>query len=67
MEARRMGLLGWVKNQPDGSVAACICGTAEQVEAMKQWLKYGPSDAQVDQIEFSAGHLPDSCNDFRIV
>jgi len=33
---------------------------------MKQWLKRGPGYAQVDHVEFSAGHLPDNCNDFRI-
>jgi len=67
MQAQRLGVCGWVRNCSDGTVEAVICGEAEQVAAMKQWLKHGPDYAQVTNIEFSAGYLPDSCNDFRIV
>jgi len=67
MQAQRLGVCGWVRNCSDGTVEAVICGEAEQVAAMKQWLKHGPDYAQVTNIEFSAGHLPGSCNDFRIV
>ena len=67
IEARKLGATGWVRNCADGSVEALICGSPEQLNAMKQWLKHGPCYAQVEHIEFSAGHLPDNCNDFRIV
>ncbi len=67
MQAQRLGICGWVRNGSDGSVEAMICGKIEQLEAMKQWLKCGPDYAHVALIEFSAGHLQDSCNDFRIV
>jgi len=67
IEARKRAVSGWVRNCADGSVEALICGAPESIDAMKQWLKSGPSYAQVDQIEFSAGHFPDNCNDFRIV
>ncbi len=67
IEARKIGVSGWVRNQPDGSVEAMICGETEQLDAMKMWLKCGPGYAQVEHIEFSAGYLPDNCNDFRIV
>jgi len=67
IQARKLGIAGWVRNQPDGSVEALICGESEAVEQMKQWLKRGPGYAQVETIEFSAGHLPDNCNDFHIV
>ncbi|MDQ6999659.1 MAG: acylphosphatase [Mariprofundus sp.] len=67
IEARKLGISGWVRNQPDGSVEACICGEAGALAAMQAWLKHGPGFAHVEHIEFSAGHLPDNCNDFRIV
>ncbi|MDQ6982897.1 MAG: acylphosphatase [Mariprofundus sp.] len=67
LEAQRLGVCGWVRNQPDGSVEACICGNAESLATMQAWLNHGPNYAQVEHIEFSAGHLPDNCNDFRIV
>ncbi len=67
IEARKLGISGWVRNRSDGSVEACICGEAETLAAMQVWLKHGPSFAHVEHIEFSAGHLSDNCNDFRIV
>jgi len=67
IEARKLGISGWVCNCPDGSVESMICGEPEQLDAMKQWLEHGPDYAQVGHIEFSTGHLPENCNDFRIV
>jgi len=67
IEARKLGVTGWVRNCSDGSVEVVIGGASVQVKSMKQWLKHGPSYAEVEHIEFSAGHLPDNCNDFRIV
>jgi len=67
IEARRLDISGWVCNLDGGGVEALICGEPEQLDAMKGWLKHGPGYAQVETIEFSAGHLPDNCNDFRIV
>jgi len=67
IQAWKLDISGWVRNQADGSVEACICGDGAQLVAMKQWLKHGPSYAQVRHIEFSAGHLADNCNDFRII
>ncbi|MFQ5345305.1 MAG: acylphosphatase [Mariprofundus sp.] len=67
MEARKLGITGWVRNHADGSVEACIRGEHESLAAMQAWLRQGPGLAHVEHIEFSAGHLPDSCNDFRMV
>jgi acylphosphatase len=67
IEARKLGVSGWVRNQADGSVEALICGEPGAITSMQAWLKRGPGYAQVEQIRFSAGVLPDNCNDFRIV
>jgi len=49
--ARNAGVVGWVQNLPDGRVEAVFEGTAEQVQAMIDWCRHGPSGARVDKIE----------------
>jgi acylphosphatase len=46
-EAERLGVRGWVRNEPDESVAAHLEGEDEAVEAMVAWCRRGPSSASV--------------------
>jgi acylphosphatase len=46
-EARKYGVGGWVRNLPDGSVAALFEGEEEDIEAMIQWCRQGPPGARV--------------------
>ena len=48
--ATRLGLRGWVRNRSDGSVEACIAGSADKIAAMVEWAKHGPPAARVDQV-----------------
>ncbi len=57
-EAARLGIDGWVRNMPDGSVEACIVGMEPQLTTMKQWLQHGPLHASVEHIEFSSVSVP---------
>ncbi len=50
-EAERLGLSGWVRNEPDGSVRALIMGPAGAVDAMLDALKQGPPAARVSGVE----------------
>ena len=50
-EARRLGLTGWVRNEPDGSVRLEAQGSADAVEALRVWLARGPSLAQVTGVD----------------
>lgn len=52
-EAVRLGIDGWVRNCPDGSVEALICGEERAVSAIKQWLQQGPAHASIERIEFN--------------
>jgi len=52
-EAERLGVTGWVRNAPDGSVEAVIQGPAEAVDALTAWARSGPPQARVERIEFS--------------
>ncbi len=56
-KARELGIHGWVRNLSDGSVEVCICGEAEQIKTMRQWLKHGPIHASVSGIDFK-NHNP---------
>jgi acylphosphatase len=49
-QARARGLTGWVRNLPDGRVAAVFEGDREQLKAMLAWCRQGPPYAHVDEI-----------------
>jgi acylphosphatase len=49
--ARSLGLAGWVRNRPDGSVEAVFEGDAEKVESMVEWSRRGPRGAQVEGVD----------------
>ena len=55
-EARRAGVAGWVRNEPDGSVAALFEGPASAVEEMVAWCRQGPPRARVDRVDVSQAH-----------
>jgi len=49
-KADELGLIGWVKNEPDGSVLMEIQGKKEAIEKMIVWSKNGPEHAVVDNV-----------------
>jgi len=50
-QAEALGVSGWVRNRPDGSVEAVIEGDNAQLEAMEARLRDGPERARVDEFE----------------
>ncbi len=53
--ARRLGLAGWVRNEPDGSVEVAASGTPEAIAQLRLTLVAGPPGARVDELrELSA-------------
>jgi len=49
--ARSLGLAGWVRNAPDGTVVAAFEGEDERVESILEWCRRGPAGARVDEVE----------------
>ena len=49
-EARRLGVSGWVRNEPDGSVAGHVEGKPAAVDAMVEWCRTGSPYARVDGV-----------------
>jgi len=50
-EADRIGVTGWVRNLPDGSVEAVFEGEKKKVEEIVGWCHRGPSGANVNHVE----------------
>lgn len=53
--ARDLGVTGWVRNEPDGSVAGHFEGPAGAVDALVAWCHDGPPAARVDGVVVSDG------------
>ena len=49
-EAECLGVMGWVRNAPDGSVEAVVQGPETAVDALIAWARIGPPQARVDRI-----------------
>jgi len=51
-EAEKLDLVGWVRNEADGSVRALLAGSEDAVAAMLERLWRGPAGAAVATVEF---------------
>ena len=49
-QARGLGVVGWVRNEPDGSVAGHFEGPTADVEALVAWCHQGPPQARVARV-----------------
>src|ERR1700757_3053735 len=49
--AHELGVLGWVRNEDDGSVLVQAEGPDEAVDALVEWLGEGPPGASVSDLE----------------
>ena len=50
-QARRLGVAGWVRNLPDGSVELEVRGAPAAVEALVDWVAQGPRGARVTGVD----------------
>jgi acylphosphatase len=51
--ARSLGLTGYARNLPNGSVEVMVDGPEEAMPALERLLRTGPANAQVDRVERS--------------
>nr|XP_023423042.1 acylphosphatase-2 [Cavia porcellus] len=53
-EAKKIGVVGWVKNTSKGTVTSQVQGPEEKVNSMKSWLsKVGSPSSRIDRTNFS--------------
>ena len=63
--ASNLGVRGWVRNLPDGSVEAFLEGDERNVKRVLDWAKVGPPRARVDKVVVEVT-APRNHRDFRI-
>ena len=49
-EAEKLGLAGWVRNEPNGDVLIHAQGEESEVERLISWCHRGPQFARVDLV-----------------
>ena len=50
-QAQVLGLTGQVSNLPDGRVAVTACGPQPALESLQQWLREGPPQSAVSEVQ----------------
>lgn len=65
-EATRLGLTGWVRNRPDGSVELVALGDDDALTRLITWAHHGPPAARVDSVDLSWDDPPGDFPDFRV-
>jgi acylphosphatase len=64
--ARRLHLIGWVRNRPDGRVEVWAQGPETAVLALEEWLWSGPPRAVVTGVESHDVPVDSNLQDFLI-
>jgi acylphosphatase len=64
--AREQGLVGWVRNLPDGVVEAHAEGDAEALSRFEWSLWQGPALSRVDDVTTEEAVPEEGLRDFRI-
>jgi acylphosphatase len=65
-EASRLGLVGWVRNLPDGRVELEAEGLDARVGELIAWCSRGPAGADVEHVDSEAVAVKPEEHGFRI-
>ncbi len=49
-QAQRLGVVGWVRNEVDGSVLEHAAGEDDAVDTLVEWCRQGPPSARVREL-----------------
>jgi acylphosphatase len=66
VQAGRIGVTGWVRNRPEGTVEIVAEGEAAQLEEFIKWVDVGPSAARVDRVEAAWAEGTGEFAEFRV-
>ncbi len=65
--ADRLGVKGWVKNNPDDTVGIIAEGEDDAIDKLLNWCKRGPMGARVDKLEMREEKYRDEFKNFSII
>lgn len=65
-QANRLGITGWVKNRPDGSVEIVAEGEQNKIEKWIDWCRQGPPGADVHHLHVDREAFQNEFQSFRI-
>jgi acylphosphatase len=65
-KAQQLGVMGFVRNEPDGSVYIEAEGDEEKLNELVAWCKVGPPRARVDEVIVETHSTLGSFTDFRV-
>jgi acylphosphatase len=65
-KAKELGLSGWVRNNPDGSVEVLAEGFKEGIEKLVEWSRAGPRHAVVNRVDIQWERFVDEFTGFTI-
>ncbi len=66
-QALALGVHGWVRNRPDGSVEIEAEGDPGSLDRLAELLRHGPTGARVADVELEWGESPSRFAGFDIV
>lgn len=66
INARQIGVNGWVKNLPDGRVEVVFEGSEAQINEMIECCKQGPRSGRVSNIHVHLEETDHSFEDFQV-
>lgn len=64
--AQSLGLTGWVKNRPDGTVELVAEGPTSKLEELVEWAHEGSPAARVDRVDVEWSDATGEFSGFRI-
>lgn len=64
--ANRIGVNGWVRNLPDGTVEAVFEGEKDRVKDILAWCQKGPQNSRVDQLKVDWQGYTGEFSDFKV-
>jgi acylphosphatase len=64
--ARALGIKGFARNRPDGTVEVTAEGTRQSLELLLAWAHSGPPHARVDAVSEEWNGFRDEFGDFSV-
>ena len=65
--AKKNNVSGWVRNLKDGCVEAILEGDNKSINSVIEWIRIGPSNSRVDNIEVNNEEFKNEFSSFDVL